>query len=735
MSPSLGELLRERRIASGLSLEALSAISGISDRTISNLERGVSAVPQRRTLIDLLKALDVTGEEEQDLLRLARAPRQPVKGTGASAILAPHLIADFTGRVDILEEVQRRLHTGEPDTALSVLVISGAPGVGKTTLALEAMRRVDSSAIRCLFVDLHGLDPVPLSPLRILQALISQLPDTTAADTLDAAIGQWQRVTSDQAICVVLDNAAGEAQVRPVLAASAGTAVLITSRRSLSGIADARRVALGSLDRTDSVHLLGRIIPAQQRTEESLERLAELCDDLPLALRIAGNRIAARPRWSADDFAVKMSGRQNPLSTLVAGDLAVHTALALSYDQLDTRSRRLFRHLALIEGGTFDAQLAAATDGADTDDTEDRLDELCDLGLLEARGANRYRLHDLVRFFADTNLRLTEPDATKPAERLRRWILHTTQNAGSWFEPDPADVASPGMTFRSADDARAWLLVEAPHWLAAVRAAASAGEHATVLATADALHWFSDTWPAWEYWYRLFSLSAQAAIDAGDPRNEAVHNGYLAWVQIRTHDFTAGVVTANAALAAADRADDDSQRGWSLYYVAWALTASGQFDDAAESAAEALGRFTIAGDEEGVTQILALTAHVLSQTGRLEESVQHYRRILDQLDVRGPSLPRNIAMVTSTSAKTLMAEALTKAGNPRYALDTMPGVIIEATEHAHIGGQAAGHLELARAAAAIDDEALRAHHLQRARHLADEHQLRHVLLEVSGMEA
>jgi tetratricopeptide (TPR) repeat protein len=553
--------------------------------------------------------------------------------------------------------------------------------------------------------------------------------------TLDEAIIEWRRITETQRVAVVLDNAAGEEQVRPVLT-SLNVVVIVTSRRSLSGLANVQRITLGSLTRAESRQLIGRIVPANQRTDEDTDQLAAACGDLPLALRIAANRVAAQPRSTIRDFLDRMATRREPLRALVAGDLAVESTLTLSYDQIGAESRRLFRSLSLIDGPTFDAHLAAATTAADPDETADRLDELTDLGLVEARGGNRYHLHDLVKLFSAALSRREDSDAAGQRDALRHWVLNTAQNAGLWFEPDrEPDARAPGRHFSDSDEAASWLRIEGAQWATAIQQAFAMREDQLVLDVAEALHWFSDTWPAWDLWRILFLTSADAASRSGSDRDVAVHHGYAAWVHLSNDEFDAALESAETAVAAAHRADDTKELGWALFYLAWAQGRLQDFASALTTAATALESFAAAGDQDGVTQTLALTGNLMSRTGQLQAAVSHYEHILELLDQRRDALPANILLVTGATTKAVLARALTDSGEPQYAFDTMPDVIRESEQANYDDGAARAHLELARAAKATGNSDLFHEHITVAQRIATDHRLLHHLPRIEQLLA
>ncbi|MDR6170498.1 helix-turn-helix domain-containing protein [Curtobacterium sp. SORGH_AS_0776] len=735
MSDPLGVQLRRHRLMADLTLEGLANASGISDRTISNIERGISVAPQRRTLTALLDALGLPDHEQQAMLRLARLPRIATEGSPRSAMLAPALVTDFTGRPDVLRDVAAFLDRTDTDLAAPILVICGPAGVGKTTLALEALSRHEWDDGTRAFVDLNGMNSLPLSPLGVLQSLIAQTSEIRDISTLDEAIAEWRRITGGRRVAVVLDNAANEDQVRPVLAAT-NIVVIVTSRRSLAGLVNVRRITLEPLERAESVQLIGRIVPASQRTDADADALAVACGDLPLALRIAANRVAAQPRSTVRDFLDTMAARRDPLRALVAGDLAVEPALTLSYGHTDAASQQLFRSLALIDGATFDAHLAAAAAGADVDETAERLDELTDLGLVEARGGNRYHLHDLVRLFAAALSRRDESSSERQRRALRHWVLTTAQNAGLWFEPDRApDPEAPGRHFASADDARAWLRIEGPQWASAVTQAYALGEDQLVLDVAEALHWFSDTWPAWDLWRILFLTSADAATRSGTDRDIAVHHGYATWLHLTQGEFDAALRSARSAVAAAERTQDDKERGWASFYLAWTLGRLLDHDAALREASRAMQHLTLAGDQEGITQVLAMVANFLMHTGDLAGAVEHYEQVLSLLERRSGSLPPNLVLVTGVHTRTLLAKVLNRDGQPAYALEVMPGVIAEATAAQFADGVSRAHLELANAlhlTGELDDAR---HHLAVADEIATEHRLLALFAEIEKLRS
>lgn len=668
---SVGALVRRHRVDRLLSLEDLAELSGVSDRALSDIERGVSVTPRRRTLLSVIGALGLAEEEAEALLMAARSRKDAANVTSRTAALEPRRLRDFTGRATELTDILRSLTAG-PDgssPAASAVVIYGAPGMGKTTTAIEALNQWRGDRPAELFADLDGLGVSPLTPLQVLQVLLEQVLDDSGKIPTDLgqAAALWREVSVDSPVAVLLDNAANEAQVRPVLTAHRQGAVIVTSRRSLAGLEDVRRHQLGALAPADSIHLLRDIISPAQHEEAALAHLAELCSHIPLALRIAGNRIASRPSWTVTDFLSRLAQEERRLRTLVAGDLAVEAAFNLSHQHLTSAQRVLFRRLSLLHGETFNAVLAAAASAQDVELVEDELDELVDLGLVQAVSGNRFKLHDLIRVYAGQCLQGEESaeEVLRLAADLRSWLLSATINAGNWFEPHPAPgppLVGVPLVFGDAGQARQWLYTECSHWFAAYQSSVLHQEHRLVVQVAESLHWFSDLWLGWGKWHVLYGCSADSAAMLGEDSLVATHLNYLAWAQLMEfgEDPELALTTARAARAAADRARDDDQRGWAETYLSVAHRLLGSLTEALRAAERSADAFEAAGNEEGQAQALIAQISTLNQQGRYKEASAKIQYLLTTL--QSGSIPPTIARFTESTALIILAGVNFRSG-------------------------------------------------------------------------
>jgi tetratricopeptide (TPR) repeat protein/transcriptional regulator with XRE-family HTH domain len=631
-----GLLLRAHRSDASLTIEELSGASRVSVRAISDMERGQSRVPQRRTVDALVRALGLPEREAATLRAAARTGRRT--GQPAPALAPPRTVADFTGRDSELRWVRDLIHrgvapSGQPGAPV-VAVVSGPPGLGKTALMLQAASRfAESVPDGVLFLDLRGLDPSPPRPADLLLRLLIALgvEETQVDADEQARSAQYRALLRERRCLLLLDNAADEAQVRPLLPGAAGTMTIITSRRGLAGLEAVDRLALPALPRGEAVSLLQRIVGAERVAAEPdsvMLGLVEACGNLPLALRIAGNRLLSRPDWSVGYLLNRLADTDGRIDLLVAGDLQIAAPFMLSYRQLSAAAAGTFRRLSLVPGPDGGVDLAAQLAGLTLRDTEAALDELVESGLLQPATDGRYRFHDLIRLFARGRLVEEEPEQARrdTEDRMITWLLQAAIAAGRWFEPEYA--GKPGDGPASAEEAGRWIEQDSLNWLGALRAAFADGRHADVMAVADAMHWFSDRWTHWEHWLEVFQISAASAEALGDPHGQAVHLNYLSWAYtVCAMRPDLADEPALQALRLASSTGDVSQQGWAWVYLGAAARRRGDATQAQAAAAQSLPLFDAAADWDGYAQALLLLAGSFALTGRHRDAIEQYRRL------------------------------------------------------------------------------------------------------------
>jgi len=423
-------MLRGHRRAARLTLEQLAEASGVSARTLSDMERGRSRGPQHRTVTALADALALEESAREQLVELARDGRLRDHWTRRAQLCElPRLVDDFTGRTAELAWTTDLLRADSPPGAGVVGLITGSGGMGKTTLAIRAAHALRPSFPGgVFFLDLYGMSPRPAPAADALRLLLRALgvADQQIPRDLPERASVYRSLLRDPRALVVLDNAGSEDQVRPLLPGAGASQVLITARRPLAGLEGVRRLELEPLPLPEATQLLTGIVGQRTATVEgsALGRLAGLCEGMPLALRIIGNRLTSRPGWQAEELAARLADEEHRLEQFKAGDLKVATAFWMSYDQLADSARRVFRRLAMVPGQDYDAALAAMVGEVPVETAWDALDELVDLGLLLDGDAGRYRFHDLVRLFARTRLAEEESPAEREAlaARVTSWL-------------------------------------------------------------------------------------------------------------------------------------------------------------------------------------------------------------------------------------------------------------------------------------------------------------------------
>ncbi len=344
----------------------------------------------------------------------------------------PATIADFTGRQGQLAEITRVLgeRRGETEAyGMRIVSISGKGGVGKSTLALRAAHELrDAYPDGHLYGDLEGAgsdgDRVRGVLARFLRALGV---DGNAMPDDDEERGDLYRSrVANKKVLVVLDGATDESQVIPLLPAGPGCAVIVTSRARLSGLPGAHQIAIDVFDREHSLQLLATIVGADRlrAEEESARELVELCGGLPLAIRIAGARLASRAHWRVDMLVNRLRDNVRRLDELSFRGLVLRTNISHSYEALEPVGRRLFRRFALVTTPDFPGWIAAPLLDIDPFDAVEVVESLVDAQLLDTvrypGEGLRYRFHDLIRVFAAEQLDTTEQaeERTAAVERL-----------------------------------------------------------------------------------------------------------------------------------------------------------------------------------------------------------------------------------------------------------------------------------------------------------------------------
>ncbi|MEV8372011.1 BTAD domain-containing putative transcriptional regulator [Kribbella sp. NPDC056861] len=440
----------------------------------------------------------------------------------------PMDLSDFVGREQVIEEISARLLDPQ---AMPVVVVSGAPGVGKSALAVRL-----GHWLRDHFPDGHwhvrlaGASGTPREPLDVLGEMLG-LAGVDAQEIpaeLDARAALVRSTLADRRVLLVLDDARDARQVRPLLPGTAGNAVLVTSRNDLTGLSvtvGARGTRLTMLEPVEATDLLAGMLGADRVAVEpaAAVELAELCGHLPLALRIAAGLLAAHPDKSVAEYAEELRTGDR-LAALAIGDepdTAVAAAFALSYESLPPLPRQLFALLGVVPGGDLTAPAAAALLGCSPREVAPLLDALTSVNLLQ-REHSRYRMHDLIRLYAVGRAEV-EPGADEAWQRLSDWYLRTADAAvafdyqahvrltGRLFDENPFDDAT---------QANSWLAAEELNLIACIERAADRGPSQVAWQIADVLRQYFARLLRIGPWRRAATSGLRAAVAAGDKGGE-----------------------------------------------------------------------------------------------------------------------------------------------------------------------------------------------------------------------
>ena len=541
-SPWLEEIeaprLIERRLTAIERRIDLDLAAGRHGELVVELNEWTARHPLRETLwVRLLVALERCGRRADALERYEQIRRrvadelgvdpspelrqihadllvdQPVAAGSASAeeqsipVARPHQLPAsppaFTGRTAELAQ----LDDIDDSSAVVITAIDGMAGVGKTALAVQAARQVaERYPDGQLFLDLHGFTEgvAPVDATDALDRMLRSLgvPGEQIPAQLDDRAALFRSRLANQRMLILLDNAATEAQVTPLLPGSPGCLVLVTSRRRLVGLDQTREVSLDVLPPTDAVHLFITTAGADRTSGEAPETLMEivtLCGRLPLALRIAAARLRANRTWTGRHLIDRLYDRQQRLLELEAGERSVTAALDLSYRQLTTNQQRAYRLVGLHPGPDLDVCAAAALLDGDLPGTRRLLGQLLDAHLLQEPTPDRYQFHDLARQHAVLVATRDEPETDRhlALDRLFTHYAYTAaaaMDASYPFErerrPRPPESWRPVSDVRTADLATAWLDVELPNLLAAASYSVEHGwlDHPTRLSATLDLH-------------------------------------------------------------------------------------------------------------------------------------------------------------------------------------------------------------------------------------------------------
>jgi transcriptional regulator with XRE-family HTH domain len=425
-SISLARFVRGRRALAGLTQEELAGRTGLSVRSIRNIEAAKVSRPFNKSLNLLATALGLSADERAQLVQAACRDELALDGPSAPGgpeelrpfprpAQLPPAPSHFAGRraelAVLMEQAAGPAGCGTQDETIqpAVVAVFGLGGIGKTTLVNQAAQQLARAfPDGQLCAELGGHTPV--DPTLVLRRFLADLGYSAAdlAGGTDQLVSRYRSALATRRMIIVLDNASHPQQVRPLLPGGTASVVFLTSRRMMHELNAIHAVHLDVLGEPDSQELFESIVgPDRSRAEAgATARVLAACGGLPAAIGLAAARLASRVHWRIGDLADRMADPKQILDQLTVGDHGIRGIFAVSYAALSRRSRsggasaaEAFCTLCAQLGAHFTLDAAARVLQSPAAEAELLLEYLADRCLVASDGGGRYSIHPLLRLY------------------------------------------------------------------------------------------------------------------------------------------------------------------------------------------------------------------------------------------------------------------------------------------------------------------------------------------------
>ena len=649
-----GALVRAHRVRLGLTQDELAVLTGVSVRSIRNLEAGRIGRPRPATVRLLADAFALSGGDRDRFCQDALDTPDPGERGRPVPAQLPADLAGFVGRSDQLGHLTKLLDSGERPATVVISAIAGTAGVGKTCLAVHFAHQVlDRFPDGQLYANLRGFDPTGTvaTPEEVVRWFLDALdvpPQRTPAG-LDAQTALYRSLLTDRRILILLDNARDADQVRPLLPGTPTCLVLVTSRNQLTGLIAgnaAQPLPLDLLDPDEARELLTRRLGADRTTSDpaALNEIIHHCARLPLALAIVAARAATQPDLPLATLAADLHRRHERLDSLATGDPATdaRSVFSWSYQQLTPPAAHLFRLLGAHPGPDLSTSAAASLTGTPPTQARQLLTELVHTHLVTERLPGRYALHDLLRAYATELAAAGDP---APVRRLLDHYLRSANGADAVLNPtrDPIELIPPldGVTvdtFQSPAEATDWFTNEYQVLVAAVPLAVTAGldRHAWQLIWSMAT--FVDRHRDFRDATALHQTALEAAQRLDDPAAQGYSHQRLGQVSAMLREYDEARVHLERALEVYQRLGDDSNQAQVHLGLGNMLDRQGRHQDALHQAEQALARYRSSDDRVGQASALNSVGWCHAQLGDYATALKHCQeglRLQQELGDRG----------------------------------------------------------------------------------------------------
>ncbi|MBS2539724.1 tetratricopeptide repeat protein [Catenulispora sp. NF23] len=651
-----------RTLSDELAVQPSAGISGLHRRIIANDPGLELAAPQA-------PAGTVTSPANTNTAAASGVP--PTAVPDGFRFQLPADTRAFTGRDAELQALFAAADSG--DGTVVITALDGMGGVGKSTLAMHAAHLLSPRfPDGQLFVDLRGNTAglEPLNPMDALHHLLTSLgvpAQAVPADPASRAAFYRARLAGTRTL-IVLDNAGGTAQVRPLLPGSAGCLVLVTSRKRLSGLEDAHLLTVDVLPEAEALVLLQRLVGAERvsAADPAVAELIALCGRLPLAIRMVAARLRVSRRRTVADLVAALRDEAGRLDRLHDDDRDLTSLFESSYSWLPEPEQRLFRRLGLIPGTEVDAPAAAALLGAEMREAERVLESLVDHSLLIEHSPNRYQMHDLVRVFA-RSVSEREPEGQRLAatDRLFDYYLRASGAAGlllarytrTWLPAQsnggdsggssagqPPGPVAPVQPPLNRDAAQAWLSTERANLLAAVEQAWAARQPERVIGLVAGLAPLLESEGNWQEAGLLHEKAIQAAEESGEAlaaREALFHLGSIRRVLT---DLASATEIHTRILEQCRAAGDRLGEANAIHELGCVKYTQSDFKAATELFETALGHYRDLDDPRGRAYTLLSLGRTLHGTGDFAGAAALMRSALTEFEGLGDAKNRGIAL-------------------------------------------------------------------------------------------